>query len=281
MAQSYSSAQPGYGLGYGLSAADREVEDLYAAITGRRAFSYDPGSDPLYHSYEDRYVQNGRMAMRDAMGQAAALTGGYGSSYAQSVGQQQYDEYLRSLSEVLPELYDLAYRQYSDQGAALQNAYDMAADRQQTAYQRRRDAESDRRYREQQAAAAAQQSYKQQQTAYGNLVKLISGSGYQPSDAELKAAGLTRAQAEALRQEYLRARGLLPASGGGGSGGGGGGGTRKTSADTGGRTGKATANGVTGANAKQTVSGSGGKTGGGTAVTGSTAGRSPGGRIVL
>lgn len=251
MAQNTSSASRTYPAGDALSAADREVEALYAAITGRKAFSYNPNTDPMYRSYADRYVQNGRMAMRDTMGQAAALTGGYGSSYAQSAGQQQYDEYLRSLSEVLPELYGLAWQQYSDQGAALQDAYDNAYQRQQTAYQRSRDALADRRYEDQQAAARQQQAYKQQQTAYANLVKLISSTGYQPSAAELAAAGLSRAQAKALRQEYLRANKLLPASGGGG--GGGGGRARTTSTTSAARTGKATADGVTGATARQAV----------------------------
>ena len=242
-----------------LSTADQEVDALYSAITGRKAFSYNPNADPVYRSYADRYVQNGRIAMRDTMGQAAALTGGYGSSYAQSAGQQQYDEYLRSLSEVLPELYGLAYRQYSDQGAALQDAYDMAVGRQQTAWQRQeadcqrgRDALADQRYEAEQAAAARQQAYKQMQTAYTNLVKLISTTGYQPSASELTAAGLSRAQAEALRQEYLRVNKLLPASGGGG-GGGGGGSRSAAAATTAAKTGKATAAGVTGATAKQTV----------------------------
>lgn len=30
---------------------DAELERLYAAITGRPAFSYDPTSDPVYDSY--------------------------------------------------------------------------------------------------------------------------------------------------------------------------------------------------------------------------------------
>ena len=62
---------------------DAELERLYAAITGRPAFSYDPASDPVYNSYAQSYQRRGRLAMRNTMGQAAALTGGYGSSYAQ------------------------------------------------------------------------------------------------------------------------------------------------------------------------------------------------------
>ena len=191
--------------------SDRELDSLYAAITGRKAFSYNPAADPLYRAAADSAMQNGRMAMRDTMGQAAALTGGYGSSYAQRVGQQQYDEYLRSLSEALPQYYQLAWQQYSAQGDALQNAYDLA-------YQRDRDRISDERYASQQAAAAEQLAWQQQKTNYANLVKLISSSGYKPTAAQLKAAGLSRDAANALRREYLRARGLSGGSSGGGGG---------------------------------------------------------------
>ena len=188
---------------------DGELKRLYTAITGRPGFSYAPSSDPMYRSYAERYVQNGRLAMRDSMGQGAALTGGYGSSYAQSVGQQQYNEYLRSLGEVLPELYGLAWQ------------------RRENEYQRGRDALSDERYAAeqelerrrwdaQQAAAAEKTAYQRQSDAYKRLYQLISSSGYEPTDAELEAAGLTREQAEALRYEYLRANKLLPGAGGGG-----------------------------------------------------------------
>lgn len=210
---------------------DREVEELYAAITGRPAFSYTPGSDPLYRSYAERYIQNGRLAMRDTQGRAAALTGGYGSSYAQGVGQQRYDEYLRALSEALPALYDRAWQRYSAEGEALQDAYDRSWARREDAYQRGRDAEedayrrerdalADQRYEAGQRAQAEKLAYTQQQESYTRLYKLIASTGYTPTDAELEAAGLSRAQAEALAYEYRRANGLLDpapvASSGGG-----------------------------------------------------------------
>ena len=273
MAQYYDKAAASYGPGNAIYEADRELDSLYSALTGRKAFSYNPNSDPLYRSYAERYVQNGRMAMRDTMGQAASLTGGYGSSYAQAAGQQQYDEYLRSLGDVLPELYGMAYRQYSDQGKALQDAYERAGARRDaalrdeaTAYRRDRDALADQRYQEEQSYKQAMDSYKQSQTDYSNLVKLISSSGYTPSDAELQAAGLKRNQAEALRQEYLRSRGLLPIAVSGGGGGGGGGtraGSSSKSSGAGSKTGKATSSGVTGANAKAVVGGRAAKNSGG------------------
>ena len=71
------------------SSYDGEIRRLYDEIVNRPAFRYDPRSDPLYQSYRSQMVTEGERAMRDTMGQAAALTGGYGSSYAQGVGQQE------------------------------------------------------------------------------------------------------------------------------------------------------------------------------------------------
>lgn len=197
--------------------SDQELERLYASITGRAPFTYRPGSDPLYRSYADRYIQNGRMAMRDTVGQGAALTGGYGSSYAETAGQQQYGEYLRALSEALPELYGKALERYQAEGEALRDDYALAWQRRENAYQRERDALADERYETEQSIAAEQRELKQRDADYQRLYKLIAGTGYQPTDEELALSGLTRAQADALRAEYLRANKLNGSSGGGGS----------------------------------------------------------------
>lgn len=204
-----------------FSAWDRELDELYAAIAGRGAFRYDANSDPLYAAYADRAVTDGRLAMRDSMGQAAALTGGYGSSYGQAVGQQQYGEYLRSLSEAMPQFYSLAWQRWQDEGAQLGQQYDRLADRradaaqeaaraEQLAYDRQRDALSDRQRESETALAAEKTAYTRQQNSYAALVKLISASGYRPTDAELEGAGLSREAAEALLRQYLLDNGLLP-----------------------------------------------------------------------
>ena len=39
----------------GESAADPELDELYRAITGRKAFSYNALSDPLYRAAADRH----------------------------------------------------------------------------------------------------------------------------------------------------------------------------------------------------------------------------------
>lgn len=93
-----------------------QIDSLLDEILNRPDFSYDFNDDPLYQQYKDQYTQQGRLAMQDTMGQAAALTGGFGNSYAQSVGQQAYQGYLQQLNNVIPELQQNAYGMYMDEG---------------------------------------------------------------------------------------------------------------------------------------------------------------------
>lgn len=122
---------------------DKELDELYTQIAGRKSFSYDLGTDPLYQQYRQQYQNTGRMAMQDTMGQAAALTGGYGSSYAQQVGQQAYHGYLQKLNEVVPELYAQAREQYDREGTELYNRFDLVSGREKSDYERYRDTVSD------------------------------------------------------------------------------------------------------------------------------------------
>ena len=64
--------------------------------------------------------------MQDTMGQAAALTGGYGSSYAQTAGQQTYQNYMQQLQEQLPELYNMELQRYNQEGENLSNQFALA-----------------------------------------------------------------------------------------------------------------------------------------------------------
>ena len=57
----------------------QSVKDALYKINNREKFAYDLNGDALYQQYKDRYTQMGKQAMRDTMGQAAALTGGYGN----------------------------------------------------------------------------------------------------------------------------------------------------------------------------------------------------------
>lgn len=116
-----------------------DMDSVMSLIKGRKPFQYDVNGDALYQQYKDRYIHNGQRAMQDTMGQAAALTGGYGSSYAQNVGQQAYNEYMMGLNDVIPELYQLALDKYDRETARLQDQYAMYADLDERAYSRHQD----------------------------------------------------------------------------------------------------------------------------------------------
>lgn len=73
--------------------------------------------DPLYRQYAAMYQKQGQQAMKDTMGQAAALTGGYGSSYASTAGNQAYQQYLGQMNDRAAELAALARQQYDQEGS--------------------------------------------------------------------------------------------------------------------------------------------------------------------
>ena len=121
------------------STYQQQIDEVLNKILNREEFSYDLNGDALYQQYKDQYTAQGKQAMMDAMGQAAALTGGYGSSYAQGVGQQTYQGYLQQLNDKVPELYQLALEQYNRKGEDLLNQYSLYTDRENTEYNRHRD----------------------------------------------------------------------------------------------------------------------------------------------
>lgn len=203
----------------------QQLKDLYDKIVGREKFQYDAANDPLYQQYRQMYVQQGRQAMADTMGQAAGLTGGYGSTYSQAAGQQQYDAYLQKLNEVVPELYAQARQAYNDEGDRMLQQYQLTGDLRDDEYSRYQDRlsnwwkdlsyQADRADTEYSrgaenwwnAESAGRQdrefAYQQKKDAYSNLVTLIGATGYSPSQQELEAAGMSAAEA-AKWQEYYR-----------------------------------------------------------------------------
>lgn len=127
---------------YQSSYAD-QIQEVLDKIMNREKFSYDFASDPLYQQMAERYQQQGKMAMMDAMGDAAALTGGYGSSYGQQVGQQTYQGYLQGLNDAIPELRDAAYQVYQDEGDRMYENANLLQGLENTEYGRYRDTVQD------------------------------------------------------------------------------------------------------------------------------------------
>lgn len=137
--EQYQANKPGE---FGYSKQD-QMDSIMDQYMNRDKFSYDLNGDALYQQYADQYKSQGKLAMMDTMGQAAAMTGGYGSSYAQTVGQQTYQGYLQQLNEVVPELYQMAYDQYNQEGQDMLNQYGLLSNERDQEYGVYRDQVSD------------------------------------------------------------------------------------------------------------------------------------------
>lgn len=189
---------------------------------GNREFSYDPDTDPAYQSYVKQYRRESERAGKDALAQAATLTGGQASTAAVSAATQAADYYNSKAGDVLPDLYKLAYqmytgenqtlldqldlltglteREYSRWSAADSAGYDRWKDSQETAYQRYLDTME---RAQQDDKTVSDNRRKDSDTAYERAMAFLS-QGVMPTDQMLDAAGITKAQAQALRANALR-----------------------------------------------------------------------------
>lgn len=122
---------------------DDQIQATIDKILNREKFSYDLNGDALYQQYADKYQQQGKMAMMDTMGQAAAMTGGYGNSYAVTAGNQAYQQHLNELNDIVPELYQMAYEKYRNEGQDLVDQYSLLSAQDQQDYGKYRDEVSD------------------------------------------------------------------------------------------------------------------------------------------
>ena len=136
---------PGYTPSGAASEAKAALDRVLSEKPGSYTSRWDSELDALYDQIANReqYQSAGRLAMENTMGAAAALTGGYGSSYSQQAGQQSYNAYLQKLNEVVPELYAQARSQYDREGSALSERYALISSREKSDYDRYRDQVSD------------------------------------------------------------------------------------------------------------------------------------------
>ena len=120
-----------------------QIKSLYDQIMNRPKFSYDVNRDPLFQQYKNQYVVNGQRAMQDTVGNAAALTGGYGSSWGNTAGYQAYQAYLQQLNGMVPEMEQRAFDRYSQEGDTLRNNLSLTSSLDNMDYNRYRDTVGD------------------------------------------------------------------------------------------------------------------------------------------
>ena len=100
----------------GKTSYSGQVKNMLDKIMGREKFSYDVDSDPLFQQALASSMNSGKQAMQDTIGQASALTGGYGSTYATTAGNQAYNAFIEDAYNNLPQYYQMALNAYQMEG---------------------------------------------------------------------------------------------------------------------------------------------------------------------
>ncbi len=180
-AKSYLSAElRGKKPGAYQSRYETQIADLYDRIMNRQPFSYQAERDPLYRQYRDQYLRNGRQAMEDTVGMAAALTGGYGNSWAGTAGYQAYERYLQALNDKVPELEQRAQERYTAEGNQLRDSADLLMNLDSREYGWYRDAMNDWQFDAKLALEQAKfdlEVRKYQNQLLTSLLGAVGGSG--------------------------------------------------------------------------------------------------------
>lgn len=113
-----------------------QVRDMMDKIMNRDKFSYDVDTDPLFQQALASSMNAGKQAMQDTIGQASSLTGGYGSTYATSAGNQAYNSFIEEAYDNLPQYYQMALEAYQMEGDEMYRQYGMLADADDREYNR-------------------------------------------------------------------------------------------------------------------------------------------------
>lgn len=109
----------------GKTSYSDDLKDMMDKIMGREKFSYDVDTDPLFQQALASAMNSGKQAMQDTIGQASALTGGYGSTYATSAGNQAYNSFIEDAYDNLPQYYQMALEAYQMEGDEMYRQFDM------------------------------------------------------------------------------------------------------------------------------------------------------------
>ena len=241
-----------------------QQQALLDAIINRPDFSWSKETDPQWSSYKKSYLREGDRATENALGQAAAASGGRPSTAAVTAATQAGDYYATQLNDIIPTLYQQAYDRYLNEYNMSLQDLNAVNNQEQLDYAKYLDQlgqyNTDRNFaynqylsdfdilQNQLASLQGQDSvdysrwmdrvnlYEQNQAEEADLaraqVDAILSAGGSPSADLVGASGYTNEYVQALQAAYQRQ--LAAQSGGGGSssgsrsGGGSSGGSRMT-----------------------------------------------------
>lgn len=124
-----------------------QIDSTLGAITNREKFTYDPLKDANYQAMAKMYQKQGEQAAKNTLGNAAALNGGYGSSYAVTASQQARNDYNQQLASQVPALSEAAYNKYIGEQNLNLSALSALQAAEDSAYSRHRDSVADSQWK--------------------------------------------------------------------------------------------------------------------------------------
>lgn len=116
-------------------------------VTNAEKFEYDPLKDANYSAMAKMYQKQGEQAAKNTLGDAAALNGGYGSSYAVTASQQARNDYNQQLASQIPSLREAAYNKYLNDRQLDISALGALREAEDSAYGRYRDSVADSQWK--------------------------------------------------------------------------------------------------------------------------------------
>lgn len=201
---------------------DSEMRALIDQILNSNLSDWKQGDQ--YAALRDQYAANGQMSMTDLLGQVSSRTGGLASSYAASVANQEYNDWMSKLEQAAQEMYQQDRSDKLNNLGVLNDAYS----REYGEYgDKLNQWNTDRNFAYQQAQDALANSWKQKEWDY-NMSQDEWNRAAQQADmmasygdfSGYKALGYTDAQIGQMRQAYQIQQAAKAKSGSRGSSGG-------------------------------------------------------------
>ena len=183
---------------------DSEMRALIDQILNSNLADWKQGDQ--YAALKDQYAANGEMGMNDLLGQVSSRTGGLASSYAASVANQEYNDWMSKLEQAAREMYQQDRSDKLNSLGVLSDAYD----REYGAYgDKLNQWNTDRNFAYQQAQDALANQWKQKEWDY-NMSQDEWNKAAQQAEmmasygdfSGYKALGYTDSQIESMRQAY-------------------------------------------------------------------------------
>ena len=193
------SGKPSFDYSY-----DPEMRALIDQILNSNLADWKQGDQ--YAALKDQYAANGEMGMNDLLGQVSSRTGGLASSYAASVANQEYNDWMSKLEQAAQEMYQQDRSDKLNNLGVLNDAYSREygeyADQlnqwntdRNFAYQQAQDALSNQWKQKEWDYNMSQDEYNRLAQQADNLAAYGDFSGY-------KALGYTDSQINKMRQAY-------------------------------------------------------------------------------